>query len=104
MTRPTVDRILHIEVPIVVLLGEKAMRLSEVLSLQPGMIIELPKRADSELDLHVNHTPVGMGLAVKVGENFGIRLTSIGSVQARISALAPELAAESVEPEVRLAG
>ena len=107
MARPTVDRILRIEVPIVVLLGEKVMRLSDVLAMQPGMILELPKRADSELDLHVNDTPIGQGLAVKVGENFGIRLTHIGSVQARISALAPDLvepaAADTpsaVEPQV----
>jgi len=96
MARPTVDRILCIEVPIVVLLGEKQMRLTEILAMQPGMIIELPKRADSELDLRVNDTPVGTGYAVKVGENFGVRLTYIGTVQARINALG--LSATGADP------
>lgn len=97
MARPTVERILRIEVPIVVLLGEKQMRLTEILAMQPGMIIELPKRADSELDLRVNDTPIGTGYAVKVGENFGIRLTYIGTVQARINALG--LDAAGADPE-----
>ena len=103
MPRPSVDRILRIEVPIVVLLGEKAMRLSEVLALQPGMIIELPKRADSELDLHVNNTHIGTGLAVKVGENFGIRLTYIGDLQSRIAALGPEPPAEAPDEAAAIA-
>lgn len=90
MERSQLDRILRIQVPIVVLMGEKTMRLADVLSLQPGMILELPKRAEAELDLHVNNTPIGQGLAVKVGENFGIRLTHIGSVNARIQALGGE--------------
>jgi len=90
MVQASIGRILRIEVPIVVLLGEKSMRLSEVLSLQPGMILELPKRADSELDLHVNNMHIGTGVAVKVGENFGIRLTYIGDLQTRIAAMGPE--------------
>jgi len=81
------DSILRLEVPIVVQLGERAMSVGDVVSLLPGAIIELPKPADSELTLLVNNKPVGSGAAVKVGENFGIRISYIGDLRERISAL-----------------
>ena len=68
-----------LEVPIIVRLGERQMHVREALSLVPGSIIELPKNADEELDLLVNNRPIGSGTAVKIGENFGIRLTYVGS-------------------------
>jgi flagellar motor switch protein FliN/FliY len=81
------DQALQIEVPIVVRLAERNMRVSEVLRLLPGSIIELPKPADSDLDLMVNNKVIGTGVAVKVGENFGIRLTFVGDLVARFEAM-----------------
>jgi flagellar motor switch protein FliN/FliY len=83
-----IDHILRLEVPIIVRVGEKPMSVSEVTALVPGSIIELPKSADAELDLIVNNKPVGLGHAVKVGENFGIRVTFIGDVRTRLEAIA----------------
>lgn len=68
----------HLEVPIAVRLGRRQMTLREILQLAPGSIIELPKNADSELDLLANNRQIGAGIAVKIGENFGIKLTSVG--------------------------
>jgi flagellar motor switch protein FliN len=82
-----VRSILSLEVPIIVLLGERSMRVSEVCTLSPGAIIELPKGAEEELTLLVNNKPTGAGLAVKVGENFGIKITYIGDVRTRIAAM-----------------
>jgi flagellar motor switch protein FliN len=73
-----VDAILRLEVPVIVRLGERTMTLGEVLALVPGSIIEIPKLADDELDLMINNERVGVGTAVKVGENFGLRLTAVG--------------------------
>ncbi len=81
------DRVLRLEVPVIVRLGERTMTVSEVTALAPGSIIELPKSADSELDLLVNNKPIACGLAVKVVENFGLRITFIGDVRTRIDAL-----------------
>lgn len=81
------ERIVHLEVPLVVLLGERTMHTSEVLALVPGAIIELPKNAEAELQLLVNNKPIGMGQAVKVGENFGLRITRIGDEAERLEAL-----------------
>ena len=63
--------------------------LEEVLALGPGAIIELNKSSEDELDLLVNNKQVGHGLAVKVGENFGIQIKSIESPLDRIEALGP---------------
>lgn len=83
------DRILTLEVPIIVRLGVRQMTLGDVLSMAPGMIIELPKSSEDELDLLVNNKPMGSGIAVKVGENFGLRVSYIGDLRERIAALGP---------------
>ena len=75
------ESILSFEVPVIVQLGERTMTLREVLGLVPGAIIEIPKLADDELDLMINNQRVGVGLAVKVGENFGLRITAVGSAE-----------------------
>lgn len=71
--------IMKLEVPVIVVLGERKLSLAEVLSIAPGGIIEIPKSADAELELRVNNRIVGTGRAVKVGENFGIRISQISS-------------------------
>lgn len=82
--------VLRLEVPVIVRLGERRMPLREVLALVPGSIVELPKSAEAELDLLVNNKQIGMGAAVKVGENFGLRITYLGDVRERIEAMGGE--------------
>lgn len=81
------NAILRLEVPVIVRLGERTLRTEEVVALMPGSIIELPKNADEPLDLMVNNKQIGVGTAVKIGENFGIRITFVGAVRDRIEAL-----------------
>lgn len=80
-------RILTLEVPIIVQLGQRLLSLRDVISLIPGAIIELPKAASEELELLVNNKVVGTGTAVKVGENFGLKIMHIGDARERINAL-----------------
>lgn len=94
------SQILRLEVPLVVLLAERSMTVSEVLALAPGSIIELGKPADAEIELHVNNKRIAIGAAVKVSENFGIRLNRIGSVSQRIHALGDSASAEPSPAEV----
>jgi flagellar motor switch protein FliN len=84
------SQILQLEVPIVVRLGERCLDVEAVLKLVPGAIIELPKNAESELDLLVNNKVIGCGVAVKVGENFGLRITFLGDIVSRIQAMGSE--------------
>jgi flagellar motor switch protein FliN/FliY len=89
VTAPNVQAILALETPIIVLIGERAMPLRDVVALVPGAIVELPKQAHEELELLVNNKPIGSGLPVKVGENFGLRISYIGDLRERIAALGP---------------
>lgn len=91
-----VEHILQLEVPIIVRLGEKKLPLREVMLLVPGTILELPKAAESDLEMLVNNKVVGHGVAVKVGENFGLRITHVGDARERVMALGggPSAAAE----------
>lgn len=86
------DSILKLEVPLIVVLGRRSMAVHDVVSLLPGAIIELEKNAEEELEILINNKRVGLGRAVKVGENFGVRVSSIGEARERIDAMGAEAA------------
>ncbi|HZW10549.1 MAG TPA: FliM/FliN family flagellar motor C-terminal domain-containing protein [Phycisphaerales bacterium] len=86
-----IEAILRLEVPVIVRLGERLMTLREVMALVPGAIIEIPKLADDELDLMINNERIGIGTAVKVGENFGLRLTAVGTPERIADAISRRL-------------
>lgn len=83
-----IKTILKLTVPVIVLVGDRRLSMDDVLALGPGAIVELSKSAEDDLVFMINNKPVGTGVAVKVGENFGIRILEIGSVENRIQALA----------------
>jgi len=80
-------RILELEVPVIVQLAERTLPLSEIINLTSGAIIEFDRSAESPLELMINNKCIGNGQAVKVGENFGLRVTGIGTLRERIKAL-----------------
>lgn len=82
--------ILRLEVPVIVQIASRTMKVGEVAKLTPGAIVELPKLADKELDVLISNRRIGNGTAVKVGENFGIRITSVGNRRERVAALGAE--------------
>lgn len=84
---PSIERILRLEVPVIVRLAERTMAMREILGLSTGAIIEFDKPSDSQLDLMINNQCIGQGQAVKLGENFGLRVTQVGTVQDRIRAM-----------------
>ena len=89
-TSPTSDelrRILHLEVPVIVKLAERRLSLAEVLRLGAGAIIEFSKSSDEPLELMINNKSIGFGDAVKVGENFGLKISQIGDVKQVIRSL-----------------
>jgi len=83
----SIESILKLEVPLIVQIARRTMTVEEVMAMTPGAIIELPKSAADELEILVNNKEVGMGKAVKVGENFGVRVTYIGGLEQRITAM-----------------
>jgi flagellar motor switch protein FliN/FliY len=85
--RRPVDRILSLQVPVIVRLAERRLPVSEVMRLGTGAIIEFFKRHDEPLELLINNKPIAVGETVKVGENFGLRISQIGDVKQIIQAL-----------------
>lgn len=81
------ERILRLEVPVIVQLAERRMPLREIMGLTTGAIIEFEKPSDADLELMINNKRIGHGQPVKVGENFGLRVSRIESVRDRIKAL-----------------
>ncbi len=80
-------RILTLSVPVIVELAHQEMPVRKILDFKLGSIIEFDKAFDADLALVVGNRCIGMGQAVKVGENFGLRITRIGKVGDTIRAL-----------------
>jgi flagellar motor switch protein FliN/FliY len=80
-------RILRLEVPVIVKLAERKLLLSEVMRLGVGAIIEFIKSSDEPLHLLINNKAIAVGEAVKVGENFGLRIKQVGDLKQLIASL-----------------
>lgn len=75
------QRILRMHVPVIVRLAQRKILLAEVMRLGTGAIIEFVKSSSEPLELLINNKVIALGETVKVGENFGLRITRIGDVK-----------------------
>jgi len=69
--------LLRISVPVTVTLAEKKQPLGRIIELGPGSIIQFDKSCEQMLDLSAAGRKIAVGEAVKVGDKFGLRITSI---------------------------
>ncbi len=69
--------LLRVKVPVVVILAQKRQKIGKVLQLGPGSILQFDKSCEETLDLNVGNQEVAKGEAVKVGDKFGLRVTSM---------------------------
>ncbi|MGC3970105.1 MAG: FliM/FliN family flagellar motor switch protein [Pirellulales bacterium] len=69
--------LLRIQVPVMVTLATKKHQVSTILDIGPGTILQFKKSCDQLLELEVNGHAIGVGEAVKVGDKFGLRVTSL---------------------------
>jgi flagellar motor switch protein FliN len=69
--------LLRISVPVTVTLAEKKQPLDRIVELAPGSIIQFDKSCEQMLDLSAAGRKIAEGEAVKVGDKFGLRITSI---------------------------
>ena len=74
---PYARSLLKIQVPVTVTLAATKQPVQRILELGPGAIIQFDKPCDEMLTLEVGNRPVAIGEAVKVGDKFGLRITSI---------------------------
>ncbi|MDO8629124.1 MAG: FliM/FliN family flagellar motor C-terminal domain-containing protein [Phycisphaerales bacterium] len=84
---PELTRILGLNVPVAVVLAEQALPVESILQITVGTILEFDVSFGAELSLVVGDRTIGRGIAVKIGENYGLRITGIDSVEQRIGAM-----------------
>jgi flagellar motor switch protein FliN/FliY len=69
--------VMDVPVSVTVELGRRSVKISDILRLGPGSVLELDKANGEPLDLYVNDRLIARGEAVIVGERYGIRLTEV---------------------------
>ncbi|MFQ5738022.1 MAG: FliM/FliN family flagellar motor switch protein [Acidobacteriota bacterium] len=82
-----VQRILDIELPIVVYFGSSRRPLREIISLVPGAVLEMDTPADEPAVLRVNNKIFARGSIVEVNGYYGIEITEIDPTAQRIACL-----------------
>jgi flagellar motor switch protein FliN/FliY len=82
-----IDLLMDVELPVSIELGKTRMRISDILALGPGSIVELDKLVGEPVDLLVNRKTVARGEVVVVEESFGLRITMLVSPEERLKNL-----------------
>ena len=62
---------------ITVQLDERRMKIRDILQLQAGSVITLPKSAGENVDVLINGRPVAFGEVVRLEGSTGIRITEL---------------------------
>jgi flagellar motor switch protein FliN/FliY len=81
------DSILDVKLTLTLEVGRARISVRELLSLAPGSVVELDRKAGEPLDLYVNGILVARGEVVIVNERFGLRLTEVVSAAERVRRL-----------------
>ncbi len=96
-TKPTtvdlerLERVLNVELPVIVVLAEKQMTLEEVLALDRDAVISFQKLSVEPLEFHVNDRLLGTGKAIKVEDKFGIYMETVDSPEEALKKLEGDL-------------
>jgi flagellar motor switch protein FliN len=78
---PGALELLHdVTMEVTVELGRTTMPIRDLLSLQPGMVVEIDRAAGAPIDVLVNGRRIARGEVVVVDEEFGVRITEIVAV------------------------
>ena len=76
-----------IPVTISVEVGRAVLKISDLLRLAQGSVVELDRIAGEPIDLLVNNTVVAQGEVVLVNDRYGIRLTRVVTAAERLKNL-----------------
>ena len=57
--------------------GSASLKLSELLNLNKGSVVELDREADALLDVFANNTLIARGEVVTIDGRYGIRVTEV---------------------------
>ena len=90
LEKEKLDLLMDIPLEISVEIGSTTMPLEEVLKLNPNSIVELDRYINQPIDIKVNGKLIAKGELYTVENNFGIKITSIITVQERMKLLTEE--------------
>ena len=82
-----VDRIMDVEMDVVVRFGTKDVPLREIVRFGIGTMIELERNVDEPVELLVNGYSYARGEVVVVDGYYGVRVTEIGTPEERSQSL-----------------
>lgn len=83
----TIRRILDIQLPVTVTFGSTTQKLSDIIKLAPGALLELDKSANEPVMLKVNNKAFAWGRVVDVDGYYGVEITEIVDQLDRIHSL-----------------
>jgi flagellar motor switch protein FliN/FliY len=75
----TLELLLDVRINVSVEVGRVEMPVRQVMELGPGAVIELERSASEPVEIYANGRCIGRGEVVVVGEQFGVRVTELGS-------------------------
>ncbi len=78
-----INRLLDVEMNVVVRFGNTEIPLREVVRFGVGSMIELNRTVDEPVELLINNYPFARGEVVVVDGYYGVRVTEIGSAEER---------------------
>lgn len=70
-------QLMDVPVHVTIEVGRTRLPLGELTRLNPGSLIELDRKAHEPADILVNGKIVARGEIVTIGENYGVRVTSV---------------------------
>ncbi len=85
--KSNIDMIMDVPLELSVILGSSKRSIKEILSLEPGSIVELNEYVEEPLDIYVNGKQIAKGEVVVIDEKFGIRITQILNAKERVKKL-----------------
>jgi flagellar motor switch protein FliM len=81
------EALLKLSVTATVVLAEKSVKIQDVMALKAGDVMEFGRPADDPLELRVSGRSIATGTAVRIGEQFGLKVTSVGGRPAGFSSI-----------------
>lgn len=82
---PQYQLLSNIPVRMSVEVGSTSLRLSEIMDLAEGSVVELDRQADDLLDIMVNGALIAKGEVVTVNGRYGIRVVEVANAEARMA-------------------
>jgi len=82
---PMFDRLMDLQLPLSVVLGQAVLPIRDVLKITAGSVIELDRRVGDYVEIVVHGTVVARGEIVSIKGNYGVRIKEVISRQDRFA-------------------